>query len=436
LHRISTNPIQRALSVLLWLSLLLAAVVFFVRGPLRSSSGYVNDFAAPYTSARLWLQNKNPYDPALFWQEWHRAGAPPGPVYANPSSTHAIYPPPSLIVLAPLAVLPWHAAWSVLQLLSVTAYLVSLLLLARLLPGTWRQPAKPVFLLIGLLFAPAQSALHVSNVSCLSASLLFFTVYLCLNPSPDGQVTGKMSLQTIGIAGLVVLSLCLKPTLAPMILLYLLVRRLWISLALTIGLGSLSAGIFLLLKPAPAWLPSLRANIDFLFTSGVASLGVQNLTRSDRLDLQLPAFLLTHNAIAASGIALVTTLALTALWWSKARHLSPTLDDQLLSLSTLLLLGLLPFYQRFYSATLLLLPILWALRNLADGKARWCLALCCLFVANTSVLPRLLNVHFTSASLISRLPEALVVAHLNWIILALAVLLLQTSTSKPDAEHS
>ncbi len=437
MHSISTKPIDRAISVLLWLSLLLAAVLFFVRGPLRSSSAYVNDFAAPYTSSRLWLhhQNQNPYDPALFCDEWHRAGGLPGPVYANPSSTHAIYPPPSLVVLAPLASLPWHTAWSLLQLLGVTAYLASLLLLARLLPGTWNAPTRLVFLLLGLLFAPAQSALHVSNVSCLSVSLLFLAVYLCLYPSPDGQVGRKLSPRTIGIAGLIALSLCLKPTLAPAILLYLLVRRLWSSLALTLAFGSLSAGIYLLLRPDPAWLPSLRANIDFLFTSGVASLGAQNLTRSDRLDLQLPAFLLTHNATAASAIALVITLALAALWFKKANTLSPALDSQLLSLSTLLVLGLLPFYQRFYSATLMLLPILWALRNLTSAKARWVLALCCIFVVNTSVLPRLLNLHFTSASLLSRLPEALVIAHLNWITLALALLLLQISSSEPEAKR-
>jgi hypothetical protein len=148
-----------------------------------------------------------------------------------------------------------------------------------------------------------------------------------------------------------------------------------------------------LLKPDSAWFTTLRANIDFLFTFGVASLQAQNLTRSDLLDLQLPAFLLTHNTAAATGIAMLVTIALGVLWFRKAEYFSPPLDGQLLNLSTLLVLGLLPFYQRFYSATLLLLPVLWALRNLALPRARWSLALCCVFLVNTSVLPRLLNVH-------------------------------------------
>jgi hypothetical protein len=120
----------------------------------------------------LWLnhQHRNPYNPTLFWDEWHRVGGPLGPVYASPSSTHPIYPPPSLVALAPLASLPWHIAWSLLQLTSTTAYLASLLLLARFLPGTWRDSTKPAFLMLGLLFAPAQSALHSRmSLACLPA---------------------------------------------------------------------------------------------------------------------------------------------------------------------------------------------------------------------------------------------------------------------------
>jgi hypothetical protein len=259
--------------------------------------------------------------------------------------------------------------------------------------------------------------------------------HLCLSPATARPVTSTLSPRTLGIACLITLSLCLKPTLAPAILIYLLVRRLWISLALTIALGSLSAGVYFLLKPDSAWFTTLRANIDFLFIFGVASLQAQNLTSSDLLDLQLPAFLLTHNTAAATGIAMLVTIALGVLWFRKAEYFSPTLDGQLLNLSTLLVLGLLPFYQRFYSATLLLLPVLWALRNLALPRARWSLALCCVFLVNTSVLPRLLNVHLSSTNLSSRLPDALITAHLNWIILALVLLLLQPIGSMPGTKR-
>jgi hypothetical protein len=132
---------------------------------------------------------------------------------------------------------------------------------------------------------------------------------------------------------------------------------------------------------------------------------------------------------------MLVTIALGVLWFRKAEYFSPTLDGQLLNLSTLLVLGLLPFYQRFYSATLLLLPVLWALRNLALPRARWSLALCCVFLVNTSVLPRLLNVHLSSTNLSSRLPDALITAHLNWIILALVLLLLQPIGSMPGTKR-
>ena len=104
-----------------------------------------------------------------------------------------------------------------------------------------------------------------------------------------------------------------------------------------------------------------------------------------------------------------------------------TLDQSLLTISTLLVIGVLPLYQRFYSATLLLLPILWALRNITRARARWILALCCVFLVNTSVLPRRLNLHIPTTGTIHFLSDALLVPHLNWLLLVIALLLLNSN---------
>ncbi len=166
--------------LLAWLPVLLAAGWFTLRGPLRARTDYVNDFASPYVSARLWMAHQNPYALSAFFPTWHAAGAPLGTVYANPSNIRSVYPPPSIVAVIPFALLPWPVASKALILLSVALYVTALILLASFVPGDWSHPLKPLFLTFGLALAPVHSAIHVSNVACLAASLLFIAIYLIL----------------------------------------------------------------------------------------------------------------------------------------------------------------------------------------------------------------------------------------------------------------
>jgi len=461
------EPINRKLiTLVIWLTVAFSATVFTLRGPLRARGDYASDFAAPYVSARLWLFRQDPYNAGLFWETWHNAGAPTHDAsgehtYANPSSTHSVYPPPSVVALSPFALLPWPVAWKALIAISTALYLSSLLLLTRLISGSWNDPFKPAFLAFGLLFAPTLSALHTSNVTGLSASLLFFAVCLLLSPaSKDGPDTssavgavamgedGYSQTTVLSIALLLALSISIKPTLAPFTLLYLIAARLWKILFTTLATTACITAVFFVLRPNPQWLASLLGNINFLFTSGVANLAEQNLTRSDRIDLQLPIYTLTRSRSIASIVAAFVALALLALWlrWTNRSFIqhgtidgnSTLLDLNLLSISTLLAIGLLPFYQRFYSAMILLLPVVWAIRNLAQPRSRWILAACCLFLANTSVLPRRLGIHLPSAGPLRIVMDSLLMSHLCWLLFALSLLLLNAlrSNTGMSASHS
>ncbi|CAN5650728.1 hypothetical protein BH10ACI4_BH10ACI4_03200 [soil metagenome] len=451
---ITAPHLSRSLAARIWLAVLIAAAVFTVHGPLHAGGNYVNDFAAPYTSARLWLQHQNPYSPDAFWDAWHAAGGPltrpgGGPVYANPSSTHSVYPPPSVVALSPFAMLSWQSAENILIGLSTALYIAALLLLTRLLPGTWRQFHKPGFFVLGLLFAPPQSALHVSNVTALAAPFVLLAASLLLKPlsAPKPAAPSAYQPQTWAIALLAALSLTIKPTLAPVLLVYLLYRHLWTTFIAALGITAMSAALFQLLQPSWEWLSTLQTNIEFLFTAGVADLAARNLSRSDRIDLQLPAYTLTHSRTAATWIAGLIALMLLTLWCKVAiRPTAPNVtlsvdsatqchameqDRQLLLLSTLLVIGLLPFYQRFYSATLLLLPALWAIRNLANlhlrRHARWTLGLCCICLVNTSVLPRVLGLNPPPGGIFYRLNEIFITPHLCWILLVVTLVLLGAS---------
>ena len=296
---------------------MLASGLFLLRGPLRASSGYVNDFAAPYTATRLWLQHRNPYDSTAFFPAWHDAGAPKGKVAGNPSGTHPVYPPPTLVVLIPFALLPWPIAVKALTLLSTALYLSALPLLASFLPGTWRDTSKPAFLAFGLALAPTHSGLHVANVVCLAATLLFLAIYFLLRSRAE-----QINLPAIAC---LTLSICLKPTLGLLLIPYLLWTRAWRTLAATVTITAAitAASLYPLLSLGSVWLSSLRENIAVVFTNGgAADVSEQSLLRFDRIDLQLPLYALLHSRTGASLLAALIAATLLLLWFQSKPDIS------------------------------------------------------------------------------------------------------------------
>lgn len=415
--------------MLAYIAVLLASAVFLVRGPLRARTSYLNDFAAPYVSTRLWLHHQNSYDPRLFFPTWHAAGAP-ATATGNPSGSHSVYPPPTLVALLPLAILSWTTAVHVLLLLSAAAYITSLIQFATLLPGTWTSPRKPLFLAFELALAPAQSSLHVSNVACLSASLLFLAIYRLLARPQDPDLLAALC---------ITVSICLKPTIGLLILPWLLLRARR-TLVATLAASALVTAIALypLLQLGPAWLTSLRQNLAFLSTNGGATdLSPLNRNRFDRIDLQQPLFALTHSRTAASVLAGFIAATLLIAWFAtqrKPRSAQQT-DAQLLSISILLVIGLLPVYQRYYVAILLVPTILWAFRNLSTRIAHYILALSAAFLINTEALLRTAHIDDALNRHVPTFTEVFLGPHLCWLILALACVLLITLYKQSSASN-
>jgi Glycosyltransferase family 87 len=438
------NPAEhqrKTLTFLAWFAVLLTSGLFLIRGPLRADSGYVNDFAAPYTATRLWLQHRNPYDSAAFFPTWHAAKAPLGKVPGNPSGTHPIYPPPTLVVLIPFAFLPWPVAVKALTLLSTGLYLAAILFLATFLPGSWRDPIRPAFLAFALVFAPTHSALHVSNVACLASSLLLLAICLFLR-SPNTRRTNLVPIACL------TLSICIKPTLGLLLLPYFLWTRAWRTLAITIALclAITAVSLYPLLSLGSAWLTSLRENIAVVFTNGgAADVSEQSNLRFDRIDLQVPLYALLHSRAAASVVATLIAAALLLLWFKS----TPTphddslsviaLDHHLLRIATLLAISILPFYQRYYSAMILLIPILWAFRSLSTPAFRraslWTLALSSVFLINTEAIFARSPLLPALTLRLSFLTNFLVGPHLCWLLFALAILLLATLRQQCASGH-
>jgi len=326
-----------------------------------------------------------------------------------------------------LAVLPWTTAVHTLLFLSAAAYIIALFQFATLLPGTWRTPQRPFFLAFGLAFAPAQSSLHVSNVACLSASLLFLALYRLLAKPRDPDLLVTLC---------VTLSICLKPTIGLFILPWLLIRARRTLIATLVASTLLTAiALYPLLQLGHTWFTSLRQNLAFLSTNGGATdLSTLNHNRFDRIDFQQPLFALTHNRTAASFLAVLIAAGLLIAWLfvQRKHRVDHQTDYQLLSISTLLVIGLLPIYQRYYVAILLIPAILWAFRNLTTPIARWVLTLSAVFLLNTEALLRTTHIDDTLSRRLPTLTEGVLGPHLCWIILLLACLLLVALYRQPS----
>jgi hypothetical protein len=369
----------------------------------------------------LWFTHQNPYDTNLFFPTWHAAGAPLGPVYSDVSSLHPVYPPPTLIVVLPLALLPWPTAVKALVVLTTVCWLAAVLLLARFLPGTWRDPWKPLFLAFAIAFAPPQTALHVVNLTGLAGALLLLALL---------RIERKNSRSDLLLALLLTIAICLKPTIGLLLLPLLVVRRQWGTLAATIGACALitAAAMPRLLALGDAWRASYTENIAVVFThGGAADISAQNHNRFDRIDLQVPFYVITHSSHAASVLAFAVACVLFGIWlWRTwpAKHCEP-----LLAASALLAVGLIPFYQRFYSAVVLLPAALFAFRifsrRLRAPSAWAILALCSIFLTNTEVLVRTSSWFGRSQAKVPTLADAFIGPHLCWLIAALSFLLIR-----------
>jgi len=92
----------------IWRVLVLAAAVYFlVRGPWRAihDSG---DFLTVFLAARCWIHGMNPYAPADLVVSARAAGSQISEAYFL--VTPSVYFPPALLLLSPLAALPWTVA--------------------------------------------------------------------------------------------------------------------------------------------------------------------------------------------------------------------------------------------------------------------------------------------------------------------------------------
>jgi hypothetical protein len=399
-----------------------ALLLMLYRGPLRALyRGGGGDFATPYVAALRLLQHRDPYlCCGTFGSDWVGRG---GSMDNLPdiSGQHPVYPPTSLTVLLPFALLRWRAALLIEVLLTTIGLLTVIAVYAWKLHLQGSIRLIPFFLALTLLLSPLHTGIALGNLGILSFVIAAVALFVA-------------SRYEASAGALLALAICMKPNVAMPVLLFLLFKKHWRPLLSCIfccvGVLTFSAAELSLVNPS--WRNQYRENINFLVgPNGDASYVPRY---ADMLNLQNPLFAAMHSRLGAELGAWIITSFLLVLW---VRYGRATSDEPaaLASVSCFWLIGLLPIYQRGYNAGALVLVVAWAFMSLAHLQARLTLWLIPVFI-----LPGFTVIYVHSLTgdpntfELSGIFKAFVLCHQTWTIVAIA--LLQLSYLRRRARES
>ncbi len=418
-----------------------AATAFMVRGPLRlARHADFNDFISPYAQSRGWLHGMNPYAPYTLLRFWPvvgpetdflQAGIADGSLVAR-HGLPSPYPPTTFVILAPFAVLPWHAALFSWSAVTIAAFALAVSCLASL--GSLHRSAalRLWFIALALASAPVHSGLATANPSILTVAIGIIAIWLVQQERPTwgGVLTG--------------VALCLKPPLGLGFLLFLAVSRRWravlVSLACiaTIALVAIARMEWI----HPDWFAGYVDLSRGMFSSGgVNDPTSANVLRFSMVNLQvlLSALGASRRITGAAAWLIAAAMGVVWLYFASKRNCLPVA----LSAGTILILLLLPTYHRHYDAAVILLTFAWAL-DAWDGPRRTPARIALLLTLPFLLPGPLLLENFVEAGLISHSISqcwwwnGFVMTHQIWVLslLSLVMLYAMASTEEPIASES
>lgn len=319
------------------------------------------DFLPVYSGARCLLAGLDPYNADALLKADGTAGPPQSWFSDTLSFEGPVYPPTSLFVVTPFAVMRWraaHRAW--------LAFLGLMFSIAICL--MWELCADDAPLLAGALLgafaATSTFLLMTANPTGIAVSLCAIGVWSAL----------RERVEWLGVLCLA-LSLLLKPQIGGFIWLYLLLaapayrRFAWKTLAVASWIG-LPAILWVSLMPASRnWLPELYGALaENMGPGGTGGPGIGNPTSFAFLNLQSVLSVIWANPRFYGTATYAITLPMIGLWlWTAAKGVLAR-RTVLVGLASGALLSLLPVYHRPYDVRLLLLMfpavvLLWAERD-------------------------------------------------------------------------
>jgi hypothetical protein len=412
-------PGVRRLKVTLWILIVLTIAVFIVRGPMRflQNSTSWNDLSQNYAASKLWLKGQSPSDPKNFIALWkHETGSR---LELTDIRTHLAPPLGGLVVMAPIAALPWRFAkvlWVAVLFVAFGATVGSLAIAGGF---GWNETRTLAFVIACLVLAPFQTGIASGNPSILVIGFCAVAIWAAQRHSD------------VSAGVLFGMACSMKPHLGAFLVLYYLIRRRWQLFGTALGTTAalnLMAVLYLQLRGA-SWIRDYLGNAKgFVAANPIDDFSTINPSRFTLINLQVPFFSITGNSSQSNLLAFAVGALLLCAWlyWATKRSAQ---NEALLSLGAVSALSLLPVYHRFYDAALLVVPLCWGMTSgIVKQKTVAILAFLLLapfLVPGTAVLQQL--------AVLGRVPEAItrswwwncvVMPHETWAILLLCLLLL------------
>lgn len=408
---------SRLKQVILWSLVLLAATEFVVRGPVRyfQSTGW-NDISQYYTASRLWLHGRDFADGQTLANMWHDQS---GEVMSANTVRARIAPPPGALVLfAPFGALSWRAAVILWLIVLLASFAVTVWSLAGVSGLSSRDPRTVAFLAGCLALAPFHTGFASGNQT-------IFVIGLCSLGIWAASTNCDM------LAGVLFGTACsLKPHIGAFLVLYYLVQRRWRLFATAVTFTAVLAllAIAWMQFAGVPWFSDYVSNIHFgADRNTIDDFTSANPIRFMLINLQVPFYSFTHNARLSNSLAISLGSALILIWIILVLRQKRS-DDDLLPLSAIAVIGILPLYHRLYDATLLAIPLCWCLTRPANLKKTANIAL---LLMAPFLLPGAAALQQAAGE--GRVPptwanswwwERIVMPHQTWLLLILSFVLL------------
>ena len=390
------------------------------------------DSLCPYLGSQLLVKKQNPYNHVLLEAARVELINKSGDT-SIPTFTSAIYPPTTLVILSIFSQLSWQHFRYFLLLIDTVGLVAVLAVLSSLLGGTLYCPQSLALWVMGLAWAPWHTGMATGNLAIPAIGI-----------GAIGWWAGEQQRIWVASAFLLV-SLMLKPQIGAVFVAMLMLRWCWkpVVASLTSWLALFIATALWMQAQVPEWWVNYRRLINvFLVTGHENDPSSVNPLRHDLINIQRLLYAIFENRLAVSGVvlALVGLLAFRLIAAHKnKKRLPPTL----LTSAAVVTIALLPFYHRFYDASLLLFVVAWAFSLWNEEvatrySARAVLAGCLPFLMpGAAALAWMVNRGYFSAAIVKAWWwEAIVMSHQVWALLWIAGWLSYAMVAKLNKERA
>ncbi len=350
-------------SAVLVVAMGLALTIFAWRALLHSPRLY--DFRTGYAASRAWVFGSDPYDGVNLDNVWNAAGGFELIATAAVGLYPSYYPPTTFVALSPFSSLPALAActaWAIVSLALLATMIVQLGRLAGL-PPRQHVLLAAIILALGPVISGANAGQQcVVAISCIIIALR------------------QLQVRRFWLAWpLLVYAMCLKPQLAMPFVAWEFFRFPRSAMcAFAVWALVLFGAVQHLDHAGSPWRATLATNYHLANEPGGGlDFSTSYLYRDHLVNTEVVAFPIVKDILAAHVVALIVVgvfvVCVLTRWrslgfaWRRERNRPPRKIDELLGLSVVAAIALLPMYHRYYDAILLVLPIAWAIRHWRDG---------------------------------------------------------------------